>query len=125
MRTHTPLFRSILDSTIWQESIDTKILWITMLAMADRDGAVHASIPGLAARAKIGIEECEASIQRLMSPDPYSRTKDNDGRRIAEIDGGWRLLNHSKYRDLAAKEDARAKNAERQRRFQERRKANG
>lgn len=39
-----------------------------------------------------------------MSPDAYSRTPDNEGRRIEPIDGGWRLLNHEKYRALRDEE---------------------
>lgn len=29
------------------------------------------------------------------------------GRRIAEIDGGWRLLNHAKYRHIRSSEERR------------------
>ena len=39
-----------------------------------------------------------------MSPDPDSRTKDHGGRRIEEIDGGWRLLNHAKYKAIRDEE---------------------
>jgi hypothetical protein len=34
----------------------------------------------------------------LLSPDPDSRTEDYEGRRIEVVDGGWRLINHAKYR---------------------------
>ena len=56
----TKLFNSILDSTIWQEPPATKLVWITLLAMSDRNGDVHASIPGLAKRAGVTLEECNA-----------------------------------------------------------------
>lgn len=75
-----------------------------MLAMADRKGRVWASVPGLANRARISVEDCGAAIMSFLGPDPYSRTKDHDGRRIEEIDGGWRLLNHEKYRALQDEE---------------------
>ena len=101
MSGYTPLFSSIIASTIWRESKETKILWITMLAMADCRGIVEGSIPGLADMAKITLDECKASLAILMAPDEYSRTKDHDGRRIAEVDGGWQLLNHDKFRDKA------------------------
>lgn len=101
MSGYTPLFSSIIASTIWRESKETKILWITMLAMSDARGIVEASIPGLADMAKISLDECKASLALLMSSDEYSRTKDHDGRRIREIDGGWQLLNHEKFRDKA------------------------
>jgi len=37
----------------------------------------------------------------LKSPDPYSRTKQDEGRRIKEVEGGWLVLNHKKYREKA------------------------
>lgn len=75
-----------------------------MLAMADHAGRVWASIPGLANRARVSVEAAEAAIKSFLSPDPYSRTKDFEGRRVEEIDGGWRLLNHAKYRAIRDQE---------------------
>lgn len=71
-----------------------------MLAMADRNGRVWASIPGLANRARVTLEECESALEKFLSPDKYSRTSEFEGRRIEQIDGGWRLLNHEKYRSI-------------------------
>ena len=99
MACYTKLFHSILASTIWREDDKTRIVWITMLAMTDQHGTVQASIPGLADLARVSLEECEASLARLAAPDKYSRTKDHEGRRIEEIDGGWLILNHPKYRE--------------------------
>lgn len=99
MTGYTKLFGSIVASTIWREAKETKIVWITMLAMANKNGVVEASIPGLAHFSQVTVEECEIAIKTLSSPDPYSRTKDCEGRRIEPIDGGWRLINHGKYRE--------------------------
>ena len=96
----TKLFSSITESTVWGESHATRIVWITMLAMADRKGRVHSSIPGLANRARVTLEECEHALERFLAPDRYSRTPDNDGRRIEPMDGGWQLLNYAKYREM-------------------------
>jgi len=95
---YTKLFGSIIYSTIWRESKDTKILWVTMLALANRHGEVAASIPGLADAARLTIDETLASLEVLESADPFSRNKDNEGRRVGVIDGGWRILNYSVYR---------------------------
>ncbi len=120
MNGYTKLFGSILASTIWGESKETKVLWITMLAMADQYGEVQSSVPGLATLARLTLEETEEALETLSAPDPYSRTKDFDGRRIQEIDGGWLLLNHGKYREKMDAEDVRIKNRERQRLWRER-----
>lgn len=102
--TFTKLFSSITASTIWAARDQTRIVWITMLAMADQHGRVWASIPGLANIARVPIEACETALEELMCPDKYSRTKDHDGRRVEPIDGGWRLLNHAKYRAIRDEE---------------------
>lgn len=120
MTSYTKLFSSLLTSTIWAESDQTRIVWVTMLAMADQHGEVHSTVPGLARIAGVPLSEVEAALAKFTGPDPYSRTKDNDGRRIAEIDGGWELLNHAKYRSMASREDSKAQAADRQRRKRER-----
>ena len=95
---YSKLFGSILDSTIWCESDETRLVWITMLAMADRSGVVNASIPGLASRARVSIENLKKALEVFSAPDPYSRTPDEQGRRIRAVDGGWQLINYGKYR---------------------------
>lgn len=115
--TFTKLFSSITESTIWCEDAPTRIVWITMLAMADRRGRVWAAIPGLASRAKVSIEETEMALKSFQSPDKYSRTQDYEGRRIEEIDGGWRLLNHAKYRSIRDEEERRSYKTAKQREY--------
>lgn len=99
-RNFTKLFSSITTSTIWVSPDAHLRLWVFLLAEADPKGRVWGSIPGVASAARIPLADAEAALQAFMSPDPYSRTKDAEGRRIEEIDGGWRLLNYIKYREL-------------------------
>lgn len=106
-RGFTKLFNTIVTSTIWQEDDTTRIVWITMLAIADADGKVSAAIPGLASVANVTVEDCEKAVNKLKSPDSYSRTKDFDGRRIEETDGGWTILNYLKYRRMMSEEERR------------------
>lgn len=107
MTGYTKLFNSILASTIWREDDKTRIVWITLLAMADKRGHCEGSIPGLADFARVSLRDCEAALQRLSSPDAYSRSKEHDGRRIEPIDGGWRLINHGKYREKLGADERR------------------
>ena len=120
---YAKLFTSILQSSLWAEDSETKIVWITMLALSDRHGEVQASIPGLARTAGVSLESCQRAITKFLAPDEYSRTSDLDGRRIEVIDGGWALVNHAKYRRMASKADASEKHAARQARYRERKKA--
>lgn len=109
MAGYTKLFSSIVSSTVWCEDDKTFRVWIWMLASADTEGNVEGSIPALARITNYSIPEVEASIARLTAPDPYSRTKDHEGRRIEEIPGGWRILNFPRYREQTqGKEGSRA-----------------
>ena len=105
----TKLFGSIVHSTVWREDMPTKVVWITMLALADRNGRVLVSVPGLADAARVPLEDTVASLAKLSSPDEWSRTKQHEGRRIEEIDGGWLLLNYMKYREQRDADERRMK----------------
>ena len=108
----TKLFSSIVDSTVWREALHVKVVWITMLAKADRNGRVPCSLPGLADAARVSLEQCQDALAILAAPDPYSRTKAHEGRRVEECDGGWQLLNYLKYRALRDAEERRIQTRE-------------
>lgn len=122
MNGYTKLFGSIVTSTVWRLDSDSRIVWVTMLAIADQDGVVSASVPGLAHVAGVSREACERALAAFLAPDPDSRTSDYEGRRIEAVDGGWMLLNHGKYRDMLSLEDRREKAAKRQRMFKARKR---
>lgn len=102
---YTKLFTEIIHSTIWTSSLTDKVVWITMLAMADDRGQCRASVPGLARIAGVSREECLTALGSFLSPDLDSRSQEYEGRRIKEIDGGWLLINHAKYRQLRSAEE--------------------
>ncbi len=104
---YTKLFSSILYSSIWQEDSDTKVVWITLMALANRDGVVEASLPGIANTAKVPIKVCEGAIKKFMEPDQYSRSEEEEGRRLVRVDGGWKLVNYVKYRNTLNAEERR------------------
>jgi len=112
----TKLFNSIITSSIWSEDDKTRIMWITMLASADANGYVTGSIPGMAAIARMSLQDAEQSIKALCSPDPYSRSKEHEGRRLIEADGGWLIVNYAKYREHRDPEKRRVQNREAKRR---------
>lgn len=115
---YAKVFDTIIHSSIWAEPSDTRVLWITMLVMSDRDGVIQASTSGLARAANITLESCKAALSILEAPDIDSKDKDYGGRRVERLDsGGWKVLNKAKYRDLQTPEQAGW--AERQRRHRE------
>jgi len=115
MSGYVKLYGSILQSSLWVGSDPAvKVVWITMLATADQYGVVNASVPGLAHAACVTVEDARRALATFLAPDEDSRTKEHDGRRIEEIDGGWRLLNYQKYREMQTAKQRQ--DAERQRR---------
>jgi hypothetical protein len=99
------LYASILDSSVWSYDKDTRIVWITLLAMADAGGIVHAAIPGIAHRANISIEATEKAMKIFQEPDPYSRSENFDGRRVGKDGRDWIILNFDEHRKRQQEED--------------------
>lgn len=89
----------ILDSTLWLSDSDVRIVFITMLAMANSEGLVEATAPGIARRANLSIETVREAIGELEAPDEDSRTLEDEGRRIMRVDGGYQVVNYLKYRN--------------------------
>ena len=64
------LWGKILMSSIWiNESKETRLVWITIIALKDAEGRVYASVPGLADRAKVSIAECQEALRIMLSPE--------------------------------------------------------
>jgi hypothetical protein len=98
---YVKLFSAILDSSVWSQPTPVRIVWITLLAMADREGYVWASPGGLARRACLPHGDCCEAIRLLSSPDPEDSSGHEEGRRIVAFQGGWRIVNYLRYRDMA------------------------
>ncbi len=119
--TFTKLFHSITESTIWSEDNETRIVWITMLALADQYGYVGASVPGLASRANVKVPAVRKALEKFLSPDPDSRSPEYEGRRIEVTDRGWNILNYGRFRDM--RDEEVRKEYERNRKREQRAKA--
>lgn len=124
---YNKLFSKILDSSIWLEPNATRLVWLTFIAAMDEDGfAQFASVANVAHRARVTDEEAEEAIKSLEGPDINSSDKDNEGRRIERVPGGWMVLNAVKYRNIVSREIIRAQTRQRVTAFRERkRKCNG
>lgn len=92
--TYFPLDRDILTSSLWVQGspAQTKVWFYLMLTADPRTGIVNATIPAIAARCLLSLEETEHALEWFAQPDKYSRTKDHDGRRIQLLDDGRILL---------------------------------
>jgi len=121
--TWTPLFSSIVVSTIWGEAPHVKIVWITLLALKNRSGFVAGSVPGLARLAVVSTEQCRDALRVLEAPDKDSKNHENDGRRIESVEGGWVVLGHERFQKLMKDVSTKISNAKRQAKFRARKQA--
>ncbi len=102
-----------------------RLLFITLLALADREGVVYGSRNGLMRAAMIDLDAADEHDpwRILMGPDDDSsdlmRNPDNEGRRLEEVPGGFRIINYTYYKGLRDSEDRRVQNQEAQRRHRE------
>jgi hypothetical protein len=115
----TKLVPEIVQSSIWNESSDVRIVWITLLAIKDEHGFVRGNAQTIARIANVTLEAAQMALTRFQEPDPSSNTPDNEGRRIAPIPGGWCVLNHSLYRGKTYNEYE----AERKKKYREEKQA--
>lgn len=123
---YNKLFTKILDSSIWLEPLATRIVWITLIATMDEDGYCHFSaIENLARRAGVDIEECNAAVTILLSPDANSGDPEHEGRRIERVPGGFMVLNSEKHRDAVTREKRREQTKNRVKKYRERHSNNG
>lgn len=119
MAGYTKLFSDIVDSSIWDEDAQTCKVWVTMLALSDANGYVRGSTPWLASKSRVSVQQCEIALQKFKDPDPRSRTTDNDGRRIEQLDDGWLILNYLKFRDRLSSDPKSVATRERVQRHRE------
>lgn len=100
MSGYVKIYGSILGSSVWSETPTTRIVWITLLAMADQFGHVEASVSGLARFANVSTQECRKALAALSAPDPDSKSPEFEGRRVEKWERGWTILNYLTYREM-------------------------
>lgn len=120
------LFASAFEGSMRGKS-DALLVWFNMIAHSP-SGVCDRTQQTIADETGLTLPRVTAAIEYLESPDPKSRSPDEEGRRIVRLDAhrdwGWRLVNHWKYHELrsAAEIKHQLQNRERQRRFKEKQK---
>jgi hypothetical protein len=119
MATHfAPIFERILDSSINEEPPYVRWLFLTLLVLQDGDNVVRGyNVYKLHRRANLPIEEVEKAIKILRSPDKRYRDQPHDGKRILEVEGGWKIINGEFYQEEMRKIYRRMYNAKKQREY--------
>lgn len=102
----TKLHAKIVTSTIWDAPDHVRLMFITLLAIADQDGNIEGSPGSFAAIARVSKEQARDAFEVLMSPDPDS-TDGTDGVRIEQLTSGvYHIKNHKHYRSRQTRRQA-------------------
>ena len=113
---YTPLFSKIVESSLWDEPDYVVKIFLTMLAVKDRDWVVRRNAYNLAFLSRKTEEEVLGALKILASPDLRRKEEQKDeGRRIRKVEDGWLIINGSYYQEVMQRINGRLRNAERQR----------
>jgi len=103
---YTPLFSTLTAGTLCGKWPDIG-LWPIVLSLSDRNGVVDVTPDYLSRVTGLPLEDVEACMGRFCEPDKYSRSQAEGGARLVLLDPhrawGWRVVNHSRYREKARK----------------------
>lgn len=101
------VFSQIFDSSI-AEDYNCRRMFMDLLVLADPTGAVDMTYEAIARRTNVPIEEVKKYIAELLKPDPSSRSKMSNGKRIVALDSnrdwGWLIVNYKFYRQIRDQE---------------------
>ena len=115
----------ITDSSINEEELHVRWLWVVMLTKANADGNVFGTLGALARAANIPLKDAVDAMGVLTSPDPGSTSAAEGGRRVVSLEGNqWFIVNHEYYRDEFNYQKQKTQGKERQKKFRSKRKTN-
>jgi hypothetical protein len=116
------IFASMFDGSLYG-NWKAIVTFQQMIILCDADGVLDMTPHALAARTSIPLDVLREGLEVLEAPDQYSRSPEQDGRRIERLDGhrpwGWRIVNYRRYRMMVDAETVREQNRARQQRHRE------
>ena len=106
----TPLDSNFVFSTIVSEGPDVVAVWVLLLASKDKFHESEMQAPAVAKLLGIPVERADAAFECLASPDPRSRHREFEGRRIMRQPAGtWLIVTGDKYQERASRAAAEAR----------------
>ena len=92
---------AIFSSSIIEEDLIVRWIWICFLAACDRNGNVHGTEPALARKANVTLKDFQKAVAVLTRPDSTSTSPDHGGRRLVKMGGNlWFCVNYLFYRNM-------------------------
>jgi hypothetical protein len=99
---YAKLFERITESSLMEEDINTRYVFMMLLAIADKQGTVIGTDIAIARRLNIPLNLFKYAMSHLASPDPDSNSKDYSGKRVvpSNAERGYLIVNYLKYRSF-------------------------
>jgi len=106
---YAKLFSRIAQSSLMEEKVTTRYVFMMMLAISDRHGDVIGTDVAIARTMNVTLLEFVNSVKPLLAPDPASNSQAEEGRRLvpSENGRGYRIVNYTAYRDMKSDEEKR------------------
>lgn len=98
------LDENFIESSLKRQGCLVVDVFASILSRCKADGIAKVSVPFLSSITwhedgkPVSVEEMDNVIRTLESPDPHSRSTNDEGRRIRRVDGGFEVINYQKYR---------------------------
>lgn len=93
-----------MDSTLWEEPLEVRVLFMTMLALKEYDHVVRLPFRRLCKKSNMEPEKVKMALDILMAPDKRSiDVQPEEGRRVKPVEDGWLIVNGEYYRQEMAK----------------------
>jgi len=106
---YAKLFSRIAQSSLMEEKVTTRYVFMMMLALADRHGDVIGTDVAIARMMNVTADEFSQAIGPLLAPDPDSNSQAEEGRRLVSSENGrgYRIVNYVSYREMKSDEEKR------------------
>jgi len=94
------LFRTMFTGSMYGAGLHVFATWAWVLTHKDEQGLAEVNPRLVAAELGAEVEQIERAIEYLTSPDPASRSPEEEGRRLVRVGQFiYRVVNHAKYRE--------------------------
>lgn len=106
---YAKLFSRITESSLMEEPMNVRYVFMMLLAIADQVGDVVGTDVAISRRINVNVSEFQGCVDALMQPDPNSNSQEQEGRRVVSCESqrGYHLVNYLTYRGLKTVEDRR------------------
>ena len=108
---YAKIFENIMTSSL-AEDFQTRHIFMDLLVIADPEGLVDMTPEAISRITNVPLTLLKESLCKLCKPDPQSRSKREDGRRLVPLDEnrgwGWQIVNFKAYREIRNEDERRA-----------------